>query len=177
MKKVVAVAPYCHGINFKMQVYDAWVKAGGKTMHSHYPCKLFHGFAFRFNLPSLSKNRNIAQLRFVEAVSLNFDTFPDYSRYEIIPLVWDCWPIRFDDTCRWFEKHQVRTAIFTSSQVADRMRERFPSMNILTITEGIDTEKYAEGKLLNERKTDVLEFGRKNYFFRRGITGWNKSYL
>jgi hypothetical protein len=42
------------------------------------------------------------------------------------------------------------------------MKERFPEMNILSITEGIDTSKYKEGKNLNERSIDLLEFGRRN---------------
>lgn len=162
MKQVFAVAPYNHGINFKMQVYDAWVKMGGKTMPAHYPWRVFHKFAFNYELPTFHKNEKIAQLRFVEPVSISFDTFPDYARYEIIPLVWDCWPMYFEKTCHWFIKHNVRTAIFTSSQTADRMKKRFPQMNILTITEGIDTSKYKEGKDLNERSIDLLEFGRRN---------------
>ena len=151
MKIIVAIAPYNHGINFKMQVYDEWVKLGGSTMPCHYPWRVFHKFAFNYELPTFHKNEEIAQLRFVEPVSLSFDTFPDYARYEIIPLVWDCWPMYF-----------VRTAIFTSSQTAEKMRERFPEMNILAITEGIDTSKYSEGKLLKERSIDLLEFGRRN---------------
>lgn len=162
MKQLVAVAPYNHGINFKMQVYDAWVKMGGKTKSSHYPPHLFHGYAFNYELPSVWKFNKKAQLRFVEPVSISFDTFPDYACYEIIPLIWDCWPKYFEKTCQWFIKHDVKTAIFTSSQTAEMMRERFPEMNILAITEGIDTSKYKEGKNLNERSIDLLEFGRRN---------------
>lgn len=162
MKRVYAVAPYNHGINFKMQVYDAWVKAGASTMRSHYPPHLLHGYAFNYELPSVWKSNKKAQLRFVEPVSISFDTFPDYVHYEIIPLIWDCWPKYFEKTCQWFIKHDVRTAIFTSSQTADRMKKRFPQMNILAITEGIDTSKYNEGKPLKERSIDLLEFGRRN---------------
>ncbi len=162
MKHVFAVAPYNHGINFKMQVYDAWVKMGGKTMPTHYPWRAFHKFAYNYELPTFHKSNKIAKLRFVEPVSLSFDAFPDYARYEIIPMIWDCWPMYFEKACQWFIKHNVRSAIFTSSQTADRMKERFPEMNILAITEGIDTSKYKEGKNLNERSIDLLEFGRRN---------------
>lgn len=162
MKKVFAVAPYNHGVNFKMQVFDAWVKLGGRVMQSHYPPHLFHGYAFNHELPSIWKSKKKTQLRFVEPVSISFDTFPDYTHYEIIPMIWDCWPMYFEKTCQWFIKHNVRTAIFTSSQTADRMKERFPEMKILAITEGIDTSKYIEGKNLNERSIDLLEFGRRN---------------
>lgn len=162
MKTVKAVAPYSHGINFKMQTYDAWTKAGGQTMRSHYPWRIFHRFAFDYEFPTIRKSKDIAQLRFVEPVSINFDTFPDYARYEIIPFIWDCWPKYFDKTCDWFKRHDVRTAIFTSSQTAERMRERFPEMNILWCPEGIDTSLYSEGKELKNREIDILEFGRSN---------------
>ena len=162
MKTVKAVAPYSHGINFKMQTYDAWTKAGGQTMRSHYPWRIFHRFAFDYELPTIHKSKDIAQLRFVEPVSINFDTFPDYARYEIIPFIWDCWPRYFEKTCKWFKRHEVSTAIFTSSQTAERMRERFPEMNILWCPEGIDTSLYSEGKELKNREIDILEFGRSN---------------
>lgn len=162
MKQVYAVAPYNHGINFKMQVYNTWIKTGGEIMSCHYPPFFLHGFAFNKELPAIWRSKKKAQLRFVEPVSISFDTFPDYTHYEIIPMIWDCWPMYFEKTCQWFIKHNVRTAIFTSSQTADRMKERFPEMNILAITEGIDTSKYIEGKNLNERSIDLLEFGRRN---------------
>lgn len=170
MKKVVAVAPYNHGVNFKMQAFDAWVKMGGETMPSHYPWRLFHRFAYNYELPTIQKNNDIAQLRFVEPASLSFDTFPDYARYEIIPLVWDCWPIYFEKTCRWFVKHDVKTAIFTSSQTAERMRERFPQMSILTITEGVNTsffDKYY--KRIKDRKIDFFEISslKRSYFKKK----------
>lgn len=162
MKTVKAVTPYSHGINFKMQTYDAWTKAGGQTMRSHYPWRIFHRFAFDYELPTIRKSKDIAKLRFVEPVSINFDTFPDYARYEIIPFIWDCWPRYFEKTCKWFKHHDVRTAIFTSSQTAEKMRERFPEMNILWCPEGIDTSLYSEGKELKNREIDILEFGRSN---------------
>lgn len=110
MKHVYAVAPYNHGINFKMQVFDAWLNAGGSAMQSHYPPRLFHGYAFNHELPSVCKSSKKAQLRFVEPVSISFDTFPGYTHYEIIPMIWDCWPMYFEKTCQWFIKHNVRTA-------------------------------------------------------------------
>lgn len=131
-------------------------------MKSHYPWRMFHRFAFNHELPTIHKSKDIAQLRFVEPVSINFDTFPDYACHEIIPFIWDCWPGYFEKTCKWFKRHEVRTAIFTSSQTAERMRERFPEMNILWCPEGIDTSLYSEGKELKNREIDILEFGRSN---------------
>ena len=176
MKTVFAVPPYNHGINFKMQVYDAWVKMGGKALPAHYPWRVFQKFAYEYELPTFHRNAKKTQLRFVEPVSLSFDTFPDYSRYEIIPMIWDCWPVYFEKTCQWFEKHNVKTAIFTSSQTADRMRARFPQMNILAITEGIDTAKYSEGKPLSNRNCNLMEIGSKwrNFFSRLEPQNYDK---
>ncbi len=171
MKFVRAVEPYLHkdGINFKTQAYEAWVKdvrgsanANGDRCiaKAHYPWRCFHGLAYRYEIPTIRKSKTEARLRFVEPISLSFDTFPDYTRYEIIPFIWDCWPCYFEKVCAWFRKHDVRTAIFTSSQTAERMRERFPEMNIVYCPEGIDTTRYSEGKPLIERDIDLLEYGR-----------------
>lgn len=79
---------------------------------SHYPPKCLHGAVFRWELPTLWKSKKEARLRFVEPVSLFFDTFPDYARYEVVPMFWDCWPCYFEKTCEWLRRHQVKTAIF-----------------------------------------------------------------
>ena len=169
-KQVKAVAPYKYpdAFNFKMPVYEAWIRMDGKDMPSHYPWRNFHALAYRFDLPSLYKKKSVAQLRFVQPLSLSFDAFPGYVCYEIIPLIWDCWPMFFEKTCRWFEKHQIRTAIFTSTQTAARMKERFPEMNILTITEGIDTDMFEGGNRLSDRVISLYEIGSiKRGLFRK----------
>ena len=169
-KIVKAVAPYVHpdAFNFKMQPYDAWIKVGGQTMPSHYPWRMFHYLAYKYEMPSLRKRSETAQLRFVQPVSISFDTFPGYLNHEIIPLVWDCWPCYFEKMCAWLEKHQVRTAIFTSSQTAERIKGRFPEMNVLTITEGIDTNNWDEGHELKDRLIGLYEIGSvKRGLFRK----------
>ncbi|MBR4572171.1 MAG: hypothetical protein IKO28_01965 [Prevotella sp.] len=167
MKTVKAVAPYIYegGINFKHKPYEAWRKLGGQVAPAHYPPRFLHGLAFRYELPMLvkglrSKVKGEARLRFVEPVSLYFDTFPDYCLYEVIPFFWDVWPENFEKTFAWLKRHNTKTAIFTSSQVAEMVRARFPEMNVLAVTEGIDVENYSEGKLLRDREIDFLEYGR-----------------
>ena len=161
-KNIKAVAPYIHPeyLNFKAAAYEAWVKCGGQTAEAHYPIRMFHGLAFRYEMPSLWKHHKEARLRFIEPVSISFDTFPDYALYEVVPFVWDCWPCYFEKMCRWIKKHNVRTAIFTSSQTAERIHARFPEMNVMWCPEAVDTSLYHEGKLLKDRTIDVLEFGR-----------------
>lgn len=58
------------------------------------------------------------------------------------------------------QKHQVETAIFTSSQTADNMKKRFSDMNIMYCPEAVDTSLFQGGKQLSERTTDMFEYGR-----------------
>lgn len=163
-KNIKAVSPYIHPgfLNFKLAAFEAWKRLGGDVAMSHYPPKCLHGAAFRWELPTLCKSKKEARLRFVEPVSLLFDTFPDYARYEVVPMFWDCWPCYFEKTCEWLRKHQVKTAIFSSRMTAERMQERFPEMRIIWCPEAVDGDVYQKGKLLKDRTIDLLEFGRSN---------------
>ena len=136
---------------------------------SHYPPKCLHGAVFRWELPTLWKSKKEARLRFVEPVSLFFDTFPDYARYEVVPMFWDCWPCYFEKTCEWLRRHQVKTAIFSSRQTAEMMQERFSGknkgwqrINVIWCPEAVDDSVYQKGMLLKDRNIDLLEFGRSN---------------
>lgn len=170
-KYIKAVPPYIHPgfLNFKLAPFEAWKRLRGDVAKSHYPPKCLHGAAFRWELPTLWKNKKEARLRFVEPVSLLFDTFPDYARYEVVPMFWDCWPCYFEKTCEWLRKHGGRTAIFSSRQTAEMMQERFSGknkgwqrINVIWCPEAVDGDVYQKGKLLKDRTIDLLEFGRSN---------------
>ena len=165
MKKILkAVSPFIHPgfLNFKVMSYEAWRWNGGEVAKAHYPWRWLHGAAYRWELPTIWKCRKEARLRFVEPVSLKFDSFPDYARYEVVPMFWDCWPRYFEMTCEWLRKHRVRTAIFSSRMTAERMHKRFPDMEIIWCPEAVDGDVYQKGKLLKDRTIDLLEFGRSN---------------
>lgn len=170
-KYIKAVPPYIHPgfLNFKLTPFEAWKRLRGDVAKSHYPPKCLHGAAFRWELPTLWKSKKEARLRFVEPVSLFFDTFPDYARYEVVPMFWDCWPCYFEKTCEWLRKHGGRTAIFSSRQTAEMMQERFSGknkgwqrINVIWCPEAVDGDVYQKGKLLKDRTIDLLEFGRSN---------------
>jgi hypothetical protein len=168
MKKIKAIPPYIYkgASNFKYYPCEAWEKIGGKVSRNFYPPQFLHSLIYRITLPSVFKSKREARLRFVSGYSIQFDTFPDYAFYEVIPLIWDCWPKQVENVAVFFRKHQVKMAIFTSSQTADVFRGLFPQMNILTITEGIKIDLYSPGNVLSDRKIDILEIGRKdgNFF-------------
>lgn len=170
-KYIKAVPPYIHPgfLNFKLAPFEAWKRLRGDVAKSHYPPKCLHGAAFRWELPTLWKSKKEARLRFVEPVSLFFDTFPDYARYEVVPMFWDCWPCYFEKTCEWLRKHGGRTAIFSSRQTAEMMQERFSGknkgwqrINVIWCPEAVDGDVYQKGKLLKDRTIDLLEFGRSS---------------
>ena len=175
MKKTIRAVkpPILNGkASFKKQPFDAWVAMGGKTAESHYPPALLHGLAYKCDFPSLPCNRSEARLRFVEPVALTFDSFPDYIFHEVVPMIWDCWPKYFDRVVSWLKKHHVKTAIFTSSQTAERIKKVLPEMNILFVPEGIDVKPYREGNNLTQRSIDLLEYGSMmRNFFHHHIEG------
>lgn len=169
MKTVKAVKPYVQegGINFKQKPWETFtsmIRDKGMVVSdysSDYQLpRLLHWFAYHIHLPRLFKNENEARLRFCQPYSLWFDTFPDYATYEVIPMLWDCWPEYWNHIYDWFDKCKPKSAIFTSSQVAEVIRLKYPQMNILTVTEGIDVDSYKKGKLLQDREIDFLQYGR-----------------
>lgn len=164
-KKILkAVAPYYHHgfFNFKMAPFEAWKLNGGLVVGAHYPPRFLHCAAYRWEIPTVWKSKKEARLRLVEPVSLAFDTFPDYARYEVVPMFWDCWPCYFEKTRDWLVRHRVKTTIFSSRQTAERMREALPNINIIWCAEAVDDSVYDKGKLLKDREIDLLEFGRSN---------------
>lgn len=161
-KIIKSVKPfvYKNNSNFKLAVYQAWKETGGKYVSERPYEYLYESLAYHLPLPTIFQSKKEARLRFVEAANLPFDTFPDYLCYEIIPLFWDCWPRFFGKVSAWMKRHHVRTAFFTSSQTAERMRELCPEIQIYHLPEAIETNLYKEGKDLTKRKYDFLEFGR-----------------
>ena len=162
MTKIIkAVRPFFNNdSDFKIPLYEEWMKLGGRSVPFRKYEKYYRGLSFHINFPTLYTNKHEARLRFVEGATLLFDTFPDYLCYEVIPVIWDCWPTYFDKVARFFKKHNVRTAFFTSSQTASRMKEVYPEKNIFHLPEAINTCLYKKGKPLAERSIDYLEYGR-----------------
>ena len=163
---------WLHGLAFRYEIPE-WVQKGSCAPVGAQASKLGSSrFASLSKFKSLCWSRffncqfsivnshNEARLRFVQPWTIEFDTFPDYALYEVIPFFWDVWPENFEKTFAWLKRHEVKTAIFTSSQVAEMVKTKFPVMNVLSVTEGIDVETYSEGKQLKDREIDFLEYGR-----------------
>lgn len=163
MKKIIAVQPaiYPTGCNFKLFPFKAWIKCKGNGTKSFYPLKYIRWFIQRYDLlPIVWHSSKTARLCFVQPLTLYYDTFSSVLFYEIIPFIWDCWPCFDDKLCKWIERHHVKACIFTSSEAANRISARLPSLKILVVTEGISLEEYPQGKELHDRNNDLFLFGR-----------------
>lgn len=165
-KNLKTVSPYIHPghLNFKLPAYEALVALNVIKGTPHFPWRLFHHWAFNNELPEfkLIGNDSQAILMFVEPISITFDTFPYYATHEVIPFIWDCWPCYFDKMEAWFNRHNIRTAIFSSRTEMNEMKRRCPHVTMLWCPEAVDGSLYKEGKLLKERNISILEFGRSN---------------
>ena len=164
-KHIEAVRPYIfkNGMQFLIGAFNSWCECGGDWKNHYWQPRPLHYFFHRYEIPfRLGQSRKEARLMFVSSSILKFTTYADYVRYEVVPMIWDCWPYLFDKVAEFLEKNHVKTAIFTSSMTAELIRKRFPEMNILSVPEGIDISPYSEGKPLRERSIDLVEFGRSN---------------
>lgn len=174
-KVVKAVEPYTEkgSSNFKYGSYKAWKALGGATVPPPlHKCHLLHRLINKIDLAAIAKSRKEARLCCVEPTSINFDTYPSALRYEIIPIIWNCWPKLRPIVERWIKRHHVGTVVFTSTQTADYFRARCQDINVLCITEGIDTTLYHQGQTLNNRAIDLLEYSSiKRNFFHHQIEG------
>lgn len=161
-KTIRAKKPYIYlnNSNFKLAPWEEWVKAGFLSTGNRPLEKYYESLSYHLHLPTLHTNKKEARLCFCEGASFMFDTFPDYLFFEIIPVIWDCWPRYWETMRKFFIKHNVRTAFFTSSQTAEHFKSVFPECNIFHLPEGIDSQIYKHGKPLRERSIDYLEYGR-----------------
>ena len=162
-KIIIAVQPYLfpRGSNFKQKPFVAWKEIGGETVKGSYP-KVMHKLLYTFDcIPTLWQKSDEVRLCFVQPYSLYFDTWHSVMTHEVIPFIWDCWEEFDDKLCSWIERHRIKSCIFTSGISASRIQARLPHLNILTITEGIDIDRYNAGKELCDREIDFYSFGRQ----------------
>lgn len=80
--------------------------------------------------------------------------------YEIVPVVWDCWPKYREHLIRFVRRNRVRTIFCTSSQTAKYVNDQCPNVDAVWLPEGVDDKLYPLGPRLVDRSIDILEMGR-----------------
>lgn len=99
--------------------------------------------------------------------NLMYVSFPYNLFYEIIPVFWDSWPFNWKEQIYSLKRLRCKTCFVTSSQVAQRIRQALPEMNVYWLPEGIDISDYKPGLDLMERGIEVYELGRQNSEYHR----------
>jgi len=164
---IKAVSPYIYPnqLNFKDKPFNAWKSLHPDAVVSGWYPKFLHRLLFEYDVFPTLFQRGEARLIFVQPVSLFFDVNISVLTHEVIPYIWDCWPCYYDKMEKWLKRHKVKTAIFTSSQEMEAMKQRCPHINMFWCPEAVDSSLYNEGKPLKDRTIDLLEFGRSNNLF------------
>lgn len=177
MKRIKAVHPYHYptGSNFKEKPFFAWKDMGGLITEGIYPSRFLRKFVHLYDiLPTVTSKREDVRLCFVQPLSLYYDTFSSVLSHEIVPFIWDCWPIFDEKLCKWIERHKVKACIFTSMEAAERIRNRLPLLKVLVITEGVCCEDYPAGRKLVDRDVDFYLFGRwPSYVSKTDLSAFN----
>jgi hypothetical protein len=97
-----------------------------------------------------------------------FDNIFPYYNYEIVPMMWDVWPYTWRNMYRDLKRFHVKTVFVTARSVAEKIKKEL-GINAYWIPEGIDTSIYKKGLVLDQRKNDILEMGRKMGKYHRII--------
>ena len=82
-------------------------------------------------------------------------------RYELVPVVWDCWPRYWQRMDRFIKRLNIKTIFCTSSQTAAYLRKENPNLTAVWLPEGVKSDEYPVGGPLRDRSIDILELGRQ----------------
>lgn len=92
---------------------------------------------------------------------------------EIIPMLWDCWPSKWNQLEKDLRLIKCKMCFCTSSDTIKEFSKRLPNIQFVHVPEGVDTTEYIEGKALTERNIDVYEMGRKHNFYHKKLMDGN----
>lgn len=88
-------------------------------------------------------------------------TFPFSYWTEIVPHIFDCWPMFYEWWSDFFRRERVRIAFITARQSAEHFASEFPAMRSVWLPEAVDPGEYNASKPWTARDIDVLEMGRR----------------
>lgn len=119
--------------------------------------KVFHKFA-----PCLLHRDNKKAILISATGNTMIDSiFPYYYGYEIVPFIWDVWPIYWDELYDNLRLFDCKTVFVTVKSFKEKL-ENDLGIRAFYIPEGIDTSIYHSGVNLEKRDGDVLEIGRQH---------------
>jgi len=124
--------------------------------------------------PNLLKRKKKAILIGAAGNTMIDSFFPYYFNYEIVPFLWDVWPIYWDQMYEQLRLFECKTVFVTVKKMSEKLRNDL-GINAFYIPEGIDTTVYNRGVPLKDRKFDVLEIGRQYKKYHDVLQGLSLS--
>ena len=101
--------------------------------------------------------------------------------FEIVPYVYDCWPSQYHQWLALFRRHRTRVAFVSSKGAASSFRKNLPHTNFFWMPEATDPGLYDPSRKLNDRRIDVLQYGRSYTKFDEAVwsslDGSGRNYL
>lgn len=163
MKQIEAIFPYLqnkNSLSFQADTCDAFKRNGVNIKKGiRIPLKIQYLIAKLKITFNIFESKRKAYITFGGG-SPDYSIFPYCYLYEMIPMLWDCWPQYHTRLFQSIKRNRIKTIIVTSSQIAEILKRKYPNLNVIYIPEGIDITKYRNEKKLIDRKIDLLEFGR-----------------
>ena len=153
---------------FREWATAAWKRAGGTVLQDwNLPLKLKMaigkiGLVFAFPM------RHRRRLIVCTGGRPDYMSWPWCYFFEIVPIVWDCWPKYRPAMVRFIKKNNVHLVFCTASQTADFLNRTFAApdtrkpfpFRAVWLPEGIDIASYPMGPRLADRTCDIMRFGR-----------------
>ena len=93
--------------------------------------------------------------------------FP-YWGYDIVPVLWDVWPVYWDKLYHDLRLLKVKTVFVTVESMAKKLTDEL-GVTAYWLPEGIDVSDYKPGDLLVNRKIQVYELGRQHPVYHNAI--------
>lgn len=161
-KSLEWLEPYTRGNYqfFREWATAAWRHSGGKVIPDFalpWKMKMLLGkLGLVFALPGRRKKKLII----CTGGRPDYMAWPWCYFYELVPIIWDCWPKYRESMLRFIAKNRVRTVFCTARRTCEVIRERYPKVNAVWLPEGIDVSLYPMGSRLVDRPNAVMEFGR-----------------
>ena len=139
---------------------DAWKAAGGKVHRDiKVPWKLKQAvgkYGLSIPVPRFRKNKLLVEC----AGRIEYFAWPWCYFYEIVPIIWDCWPRYHEGLLKAIKVMGIKQIFCTASQVADMVNEKCEGVRAIWIPEGLPANEYPMGGELKQRRMDVLRIGR-----------------
>lgn len=136
-----------------------WQNCGGKALPDiKFPHRLRQVFGRIACFPLCTPRKRLLILsgRRMETAS-----WPWCYLYEIVPVMWDVWPVCVKPLVKFVRRNRVRLMFVTSSQQVGLLRTLLPDVRVEWMPEAVDVASYPLGPKLVERTIDVIEYGRR----------------